>query len=60
MKVDVQKLHTHYMELSAYYARESESFARENNINEAKFWDGKAFAIQYAAFLLEEELHNND
>lgn len=55
MKVDGQKMHRHFMKLSAYYTIESARFVGEDNFYEAEFWAGKSYAMQYAASLLEEE-----
>lgn len=53
-------LHDHFLYLGRHYSQQAETFReREDNL-EFEFWSGKAYAIQYAAFLLEEELPEND
>lgn len=60
MTEELWKLHDHFLYLGRYYSQQAEIFREQEDSLESEFWAGKSYAIQYAAFLLGEELPEND
>lgn len=56
MKTKLWELHDHYLELNKYYTKEAAYYSTQEQYSEGQYWAGKAYAMQYAAFLLAEEL----
>lgn len=59
MSPELWKLHDRYMELYRRYTDEATYYAQQEQYAEGQYWAGKAYAIQYAASLLSEELNKD-